>query len=235
MIVSKNPDAFRVPLVCNVIAGNCRLSRFRRMIHSAALVSDLIVVVFDGSARKSLYDVAYQYGCRVVTSVWRNDFAYQRNIALSVTREYAAHLGVIVYVLWMDTDEWLRRDVAARIVSLMRAPRLKAFYLWQGSPARDGSFTLVPQVRIFPLLPGVVWEIPLHEQNLLSLERIGVQTEVTDLRIEHSGYWNEREVAAKNARNLEILRRRVMTDPDDAFSRQNYQNALNYHRAKRGI
>jgi len=132
MIVSKNPNTLRVPLVCNVIAGKCRVSRFRRMIQSAALVSDLIVVVFDGSVGKSLYDVANEYGCRVVTSAWRNDFAYQRNIALSVTREYAAHLGVIVYVLWMDTDEWLRRDVAARIVSLMRAPRLKAFYLWQG-------------------------------------------------------------------------------------------------------
>lgn len=230
MIVTTDPDAFRVPLVCNVIAGNCRVSRFRRMIRSAALVADLIVVVFDGRAKQELYDVAAEYGCRVVTSQWRGDFAYQRNVALSLTREYAARLGVLVYVLWMDTDEWLRRDVASRLRSLMTAPRLKAFYLWQGSPSRDGRFVLVPQVRVFPLLPGVQWELPLHEQILPSLKRIGVQTEVTDLRVEHSGYWNESEVAAKNRRNLQILRRRVQTNPEDAFSRQNYENALNYQR-----
>ena len=230
MIVTTDPNAFRVPLVCNVIAGKCRVSRFTRMIQSVDPVCDLIVVVFDGSAKQELYDVADQYGCQVVTSPWRGDFAYQRNVALSLTREYAARLGVMVYVLWMDTDEWLRRDVASRLMSLMTAPRLKAFYLWQGSPSRDGRFVLVPQVRVFPLLPGVQWELPLHEQNLPSLQRIGVQTEVTDLRVEHSGYWNESEVAAKNRRNLEILSRRVRTNPEDAFSRQNYENALNYQR-----
>ena len=230
MIVTTDPNAFRVPLVCNVIAGDCRTSRFRRMIQSVDPVCDLIVVVFDGSAKQELYDVADRYGCHIVTSPWRGDFAYQRNVALSLTREYAARLGVLVYVLWMDTDEWLRRDVASRLMSLMTAPRLKAFYLWQGSPSKDGRFVLVPQMRVFPLLPGVQWELPLHEQNLPSLQRIGVQTEVTDLRVEHSGYWNESEVAAKNRRNLEILRRRVQTNPEDAFSRQNYENALNYQR-----
>lgn len=230
MIVSRDPNAFHVPLVCNVIAGNVPVSRFRRMIGSVALVADLTIVVFDGRAKQELYEVAAEYGCHVVTIPWSKDFAYQRNVALSLTREYAARLGVLVYVLWMDTDEWLRRDVAARIMSLMTVPRLKAFYLWQGSPSKDGKFVLVPQVRVFPLLPGVEWEIPAHEQILPSLKRIGVQTEVTDLRIEHSGYWNESEVAAKNLRNLEILRRRVQTNPEDAFSKQNYENALNYQR-----
>jgi len=203
------------------------------MIGSIALVADLIIVVFDGRAKQELYEVAAEYGCLVVTSSWRGDFAYQRNVALTLTWEYAARLGVLVYVLWMDTDEWLRHDVAARLMSLMTAPRLKAFYLWQGSPSKDGRFVLVPQVRVFPLLPGVQWEIPAHEQILPSLKRIGVQTEVTDLRIEHSGYWNESEVAAKNLRNLQILRRRVQTDPDDVFSKQNYENALNYQRVSR--
>ena len=230
MLVIRDPNTFRVPLVCNVIAGDCRVSRFSRMIRSAALVADLTVVVFDGRAKQALFDVANEYNCHVVTSLWRGDFAYQRNVALSLSRDYAARRGVLVYVLWLDTDEWLRRDVAARLMSLMTAPRLKAFYLWQGSPTKDGRFLLVPQVRVFPLLPGVQWEFPLHEQILPSLQRIGVQTEVTDLRIEHSGYWNEGEVAAKNLRNLEILRRRVKTNPDDLFSRQHYQNALAYQR-----
>lgn len=232
MIVNRDPNTFRVPLVCNVIAGDVPVSRFSRMIRSVAQVCDLTIVVFDGRAKQELYDVAEEYRCLVVTSQWRGDFAYQRNVALSLTREYAERLGVLVYVLWMDTDEWLRPDVAARLMSLMTAPRLKAFYMWQGSPAKNGQFTLVPQIRVFPLLPGVTWEIPLHEQIIPSLQRIGVPTEVTDLRVEHSGYWNEGEVVAKNNRNLQILRRRVQTNPEDAFSKQNYENALNYQRMR---
>lgn len=235
MITSTDPNAFRVPLVCNVIAGNVSLSRFHRMIRSVDPIADLIVVVFDGSARRALYEVADHYGCLVVTSPWKNDFAYQRNVALAASFQYAASVGVLVYVLWLDCDEWLRRDVASRIASLMKAPRLKAFYLWQGSPEKNGRFVLVPQVRIFPLLPGALWEIPLHEQILPSLKRIGVPTEVTDLRVEHSGYWNESEVTAKNLRNLEILRRRVRAVPGDTFSQQNYLNALNYDRIQRGV
>ncbi len=99
MIVSQDPNAFRVPLVCNVIAGNERVSRFTRMIESVNSVCDLIIVVFDGRAKQALYDVADRYSCQVVTSPWRGDFAYQRNVALSLTHEYAARLGVLVYVL----------------------------------------------------------------------------------------------------------------------------------------
>lgn len=230
MIVTTDPDRFRVPLVCNVIAGKCKVSRFHRMIRSVYPISDRIIVIFDDHAQPELYEVAATYGCQIVRSPWIGDFAYQRNIALSLSSEYARQIGRAVYVLWMDTDEWLRRDVAARLKSLMRSPRLKAFYLWQGSLCKDGRFILVPQIRVFPLVPGVKWEIPLHEQLIPSIQRAGIATEVTDLRIEHSGYWNESEVAAKNLRNLKILSRRVQTDPSDAFSRQNYLNAMNYQR-----
>lgn len=231
MLVISNPDRFRIPLSFNVIANNVPAARFQRMIESIAPVADHIVVVFDETAPSSLYDIASRYRSDIATFRWIGDFAYQRNNALDVTRRrYAAET---VYVGWIDTDEWLRPDVGARIRNLMTAPRMRAFYLWQGSPSKTGGFTLVPQVRIFPLVDGVRWEIPAHEQILASLKRAGIQTEVTDLRIEHSGYWNDREVVAKNLRNLKILRRRVQTNPDDTFSQRNYENALQYERSIR--
>ena len=233
MLVISNPDLFRVPLSFNVIANNVPVVRFRRMMESIAPVADHIAVVFDETAPSSLYDVALRHGSDIATSRWIGDFAYQRNNALDITRRRYAAQGP-VYVFWIDTDEWLRPDVAARVRSLMTAPRMKGFYLWQGSPSKTGGLTLVPQVRIFPLLDGVRWEIPAHEQILPSLKSVGIQTEVTDLRIEHSGYWNDREVVAKNLRNLAILRRRVQTNPDDTFSQSNYRNALEYERSLRG-
>jgi hypothetical protein len=229
MLVISNPDLFRVPLSFNVIAGNVPPVRFQRMMESIAPVADHIAVVFDETAPDSLYDIAHRHRSDIATYRWIGDFAYQRNNALEMTRRRYAGQG-IVYVAWTDTDEWVRQDVGARIRNLMTAPRMKAFYLWQGSPSRTGGLTLVPQIRIFPLVDGVRWEIPAHEQILPSLKRVGIQTEVTDLRIEHSGYWNDREVAQKNRRNLAILRKRVQTNPEDTFSQQNYQNALQYDR-----
>jgi len=232
MLVISNPDLLRVPLSFNIIANNVPPVRFQRMIESIAPVADHIAVVFDETAPTSLYDIALRYRSDIATHRWIGNFAYQRNNALEITRRHYASAG-IVYVAWTDTDEWMRPDVGARIRNLMTAPRMKAFYLWQGSPSKTGGLTLVPQVRIFPLVDGVRWEIPAHEQILASLKRVGIQTEVTDLRIEHSGYWNDREVEVKNRRNLKILRRRVQTNPEDRFSQQNYQNALQYERSLR--
>jgi len=232
MQLISNPDLLRVPLSFNVIANNVPPARFQRMMESIAPVADHIAVVFDETAPPSLYDIALRYRSDIATVRWIRNFAYQRNNGLDMTRRRYASVG-LVYVGWIDTDEWLRRDVGARIRNLMTAPRMKAFYLWQGSPSKTGGLTLVPQIRIFPLVDGVRWEIPAHEQILASLSRVGIQTEVTDLRIEHSGYWNDRAVEAKNRRNLKILRRRVQTNPEDTFSQQNYENALQYERSLR--
>jgi len=232
MLIMSNPDQMRVPLSFNIIAGNVPPVRFQRMMESIAPVADHIAVVFDETAPSSLYDIASRYRSDIATFRWIGDFAYQRNNAVEITRRRYASVG-LVYVGWIDTDEWLRPDVGARIRNLMTAPRMKAFYLWQGSPSKTGGLTLVPQIRVFPLVDGVKWEIPAHEQILASLKRVGIQTEVTDLRIEHSGYWNDREVEAKNRRNLKILRRRVQTNREDIFSQQNYENALQYERSLR--
>jgi len=226
MIVISNPSRRRVPLAFNVIAGKTALVKFERMIRSIAPVADQITVVFDETASPPMYDIARRYGADITTSRWVGDFAGQRNIALDMSR--------YLYNAWMDTDESLRPDVARRIASLMTAPRLKAFYLWQASPSVDGSVTYVPQIRIFPRLPGVRWEIPAHEQIYPSLERAGVRTELTDLRIEHSGYWNERRVRQKNLRNLKILARWVQEHPEDRFSMKNYQNAVAFERSRKG-
>ena len=226
MIMISDPSRRRVPLAFNVIANNTAPVQFDRMIRSIAPVADQIVVVFDETAAPALHDIARRYGSDIATSPWVGDFARQRNVALDMTR--------YLYVSWMDTDEWLRPDVARRIASLMTAPRLKAFYLWQGSPSVDGTVTYVPQIRIFPRFPGVRWEIPAHEQIYPSLERAGVPTELTDLRIEHSGYWNQRRVREKNVRNLKILAKWTRRHPEDQFSVRNYRNALAFERSAKG-
>ena len=115
----------------------------------------------------------------------------------------------------------------------MHRPMGKAYYIWQVSAKSDGDVIYVPQVRIFPNVPGAKWEIPIHEQILPSLQRIGVPTELTDLRVVHYGYYKARQVVQKHRRNLPLLMRRVRTNPEDAFTRSNYEKAMAYERSVR--
>jgi uncharacterized SAM-dependent methyltransferase len=57
-----------------------------------------------------------------------------------------------------------------------------------------------------------------------------VRTELTDLRVEHSGYHDPRAVIAKHRRNLRILKREVAAMRADKFTMENYRKAVAYER-----
>ena len=215
----------RIPLGFNILASKRDPDMVNRMFWSIEPIADQIVVVVDQTAEPSFYQIARQYTDDVFLYPWPDDFALARNRALKRTQTD--------YVAWIDTDEWYHPMVAARIQDLMRSPMGKAYYIWQVSPSTDGKIIYVPQIRIFPNRPGLKWEISIHEQVLPSLQRIGVKTELTDLRVEHLGYLNDRDVERKNRRNLRLLRREVRRNPHDAFSRQNYRIALAFERRER--
>lgn len=211
-----------VPLGFNIIGSKQRPRLLAAMFASIAPIADYIAVVADEKADAAFFGIAYRYTPHVYRIRWKNDFAYPRNVALAVTPT--------PYIAWIDTDEVIRPSVAGRIGNLMTRPDGKAYYIWQVSPTADGRQIFVPQVRIFPNVPGVKWEIPIHEQVLPSLARQGVRTQLTDLRIDHFGYADPAEVRAKNRRNMPILIRRLREHPEDAFTRRNYQRAVAYQR-----
>lgn len=110
----------------------------------------------------------------------------------------------------------------------MTAPNGLAYYVWQYSPTRRGKGIYVPQIRVFPNIPGAKWEIPIHEQILPSLVRHGVKTQLTNLKINHAGYYEDDTVYQKHLRNLPLLQEQVRLHPEDQFSRGNLERALQY-------
>lgn len=224
MIISERPP-WRASLSINIIGTKTDPAVLSRMFESIAHIADQIVVIADDKADQTFYDIARRYTADIYTYPWKNDFALARNRALLHTRAQ--------YVGWIDTDEYYEPAVASRIYNLMERPMGKCYYIWQVSRQEDGQVIYVPQLRLFPLKPGVIWEIPIHEQVLPSLRRIGVPTQLTDLRVVHSGYYHPAQVMEKHQRNLPILIKRVREAPEDWFTRSNYETALQYERSIR--
>jgi len=224
MIVAKTPQ-WRAALSFNIIGTKTEPRVLERMFKSIAHIADQIVVIADDKADEAFYSIARGYTDDLYMYPWRKDFALARNRALLHTRAD--------YVAWIDTDEFYEPGVASRIYNLMTRPMGKAYYVWQVSAKTNGDVIYVPQVRIFPNVQGATWEIPIHEQILPSLQRIGVPTELTDLRVVHYGYYKPRDVVRKHRRNLPLLARRVRSHPDDAFTRSNYEKAMAYERTVR--
>lgn len=222
IVMSNNRPRWKLPLAFNIIGSKCDPRLLERMFQGIEAIADQIVVVVDEKAGPSFYHIAREYTDDVYFHPWEDDFALARNRALARTRT--------PYVAWIDTDEWYRPSFGARIHSLMTRPMGKAYYVWQVSPTANGDTIFVPQIRVFPKVPGVKWEIPIHEQILPSLQRIGVKTQLTDLRVEHAGYLNPATVFRKNRRNLKLLRQEIKRNPADAFTRSNYEKALAYDR-----
>jgi hypothetical protein len=227
MVITSRIPRYKVALGFNAIVSRIDPRMLDRMFRSIAPLADQIVVVADEKADQPVLDVVYQYTGDVYFSRWVDDFAQARNKALDRTWT--------PYVAWMDSDEWISPPHAARLDNLMTRPRGLAYYMWNVSPTGDGNTLFVPQVRLFPNKQGVRWEIPIHEQILPSLQRNGIGTQLTDLRIEHEGYLVPETVRRKNRRNLKILKREVKRNPGDWFTRDNYEKAIAFERWHRKV
>ena len=153
-IMSGNP--IRCSLGWNIILTAGNLGLLVRMLNSISDIADQIVIVADEKTQPGMTDIASKYTDDIYLARWPRDFAYQRNRALALTWTD--------YVAWIDSDEWVNSYSVGRIANLMKRPEMKAYYIWQFSPTERGNHIFVPQVRLFPRLPGVQWEIPIHEQ-----------------------------------------------------------------------
>jgi len=179
---------------------------------------DELVVIDTGSTDRTV-ELAEQHGARIGHFPWCDDFAAARNESLK--------LATGDWVMWLDADDRLPAEHHGEIRKLLSQGRDKAYFFALDDRGYESVSCL--QMRLFPNVEGVAFEMPIHEQVTPSLARLGISTVPTDVAVVHTGYTTPEVVAEKKQRYLGILERWLEDHPGDYISRSHV--ALTHHTA----
>ena len=187
-----------------------------RCLENVASLVDEIVLVDTGSSDRTV-EIAKEYGARTGFFAWCDDFAAARNESLK--------LATGDWILWLDADDILEPEYHDQIRHLVQQPRDRSFLFVLDDRGYEHISCL--QMRLFPNLEGVQFEMPIHEQVTPSLGRLGVEMVPTEIRVRHTGYTTPEIVKAKKDRYLGIMEQWLVNNPDDYITRSHV--ALTYH------
>ena len=181
-IFKKRRESIMPELVVLILAKN-EEKNIADVIENAQRCSKEIIIIDSGSTDNTV-GLAEALGARVVFRAWDNDFAAQRNFALSQTDAE--------WVLYLDADERLNADLISAIKSKMTNPELKQYKIVRKSVAFGHKFNygvLRPDfvTRLFPR-EKVEWVNKVHERPICSLPE-----ETLNGYIEHFTYegWSQ--------------------------------------------
>lgn len=184
-----------------------------RCLEAVAGAVDEIVVVDTGSTDRTI-EIARSFGARVVEQPWTGSFAEARN------RSFDEAGGD--WILYLDADEVLVAEDAARLRELTGRVWREAFYLVETNftgDLEDGTAVTHNALRLFRNRPEYRFEGRIHEQIAHRLpgglpERI----EATTIRMEHYGYLGHvRDAKEKSRRNVELLERQAAEGESSPF------------------
>ncbi|HZI83126.1 MAG TPA: glycosyltransferase [Casimicrobiaceae bacterium] len=177
---------------------------------------DEIVVVDTGSVDRSR-DIAQSLGARVIERPWTGDFAAARNASVDAARG--------AWVLYIDADETLaafdRREVERELAD----PRFAAYTVIFRPSA---GYTRYREHRLFRNRPDLRFEGTIHESLVPALEalriREGLAVGASSIALDHHGY--RPDAAHKPARDIPLLRERLLRDPGHVYSWAHLGSAL---------
>jgi len=191
-------------------------------IAGAGCFSEIVIAIDSRSVDNTLpLIMSYRFPVNAFWYRWGYDaFAGARNAVLSQSKGD--------YIFWIDADERLQSGLC----DLLAEADGCAYYVHQISNLPDGTYLDVPQVRLFPNLPGVQWEIPIHEQVSFSLNRLGIPILDSNCKLSHVGYDSNDKISEKHIRNFPILeeyiRTHTMRDEKLDYVKERYNESLGY-------
>jgi len=158
------------------------------------------IVVVDTGSTDNTVQIAQDFGAKIFTFQWIDDFSAARNYALDqCTGDW---------ILVLDADEYASEPLATEITRFIQGTpsigRLKIVsdFRRNGQLLRSQSFVS----RLFP--KGVRFEGRIHEQLVSSLPRQNLESELW-----HDGYLETQ----KSDRNVKLLQRELEAAPDSAY------------------
>ncbi|MBB30898.1 MAG: hypothetical protein CME25_18570 [Gemmatimonadetes bacterium] len=176
-------------------------------------VEDLVdeIVVVDTGSTDGTVAVAESFGAKIGYFEWCDDFSAARNESLK--------LATGDWIMWLDADDRLPVECHDKIRNLIAGTKEKAYLFVLDS--QDCETVACLQMRLFPNVPGVEFEKPVHEQLFPSVARLGIEVEPTDVIVVHTGYTTTEVVRDKMERYLRIMERWLEDHPGDYVVRSN--------------
>jgi len=162
---------------------------------------------------------------RLLWHDWRTqDYSAARNHGLQYARTERLY--------WQDGDEILLDP--AGIGALLRNPEPRAYHIWQISPVPFDDPVWTHQLRLWPNLTGVKWELPIHEQLAFSIRRLGIPETITPYCVWHFGYALPETNTKKHRERAKVmrdwLRKHPQQDQKRAYIQEQYASSMAYLR-----
>lgn len=175
-----------------------------------ALVDEVIVV--DTGSRDNTRIIAEGYGARVVDVPWEDDFSAVRNTALNE--------ATCDWVLVLDADEYLQPVRPVEFQRLLHDPTVAGYRLRMISADPTAIHAGENRVRLFLNVPEVRYQYPINERIMPALGEWAARNQLQVLEADLSILHEHRDAdtrSRKRERNLRILRKAVVTFPDEPY------------------
>jgi len=187
-------------------------------LESVAVIVDEIIVVDTGSTDNTK-EIALKHGAKIFDFEWKNDFAAARNEALSHSNGR--------WILYLDADERLLVEDAAMFRSMLEnlsedigglVCTIESSHI-QLDGAVEHHRGGYPRLFRNYGFPQIAFQGRVHEQITPSIFALGKSIILSDVRIEHLGYNQSREIMDKKVRrNYHMLIEHVKEEPLNAYA-----------------
>ena len=191
-----------------------------RALASALPLVDEVVVVDTGSSDRSC-EIALAFGALLIREPWQGDYSAPRNSGIKAASGN--------WILSLDADELISpldyqlfrqlvRENAGKKIAFTLTTRNYTARLdlenWQPNrgeyPDQEAGRGWMPsdKVRLFPNLPTVRFENPIHEMVEPSLAREGIEAQDAPVVVHHYGYLDDTRQARKKEYYFELGKRK---------------------------
>jgi tetratricopeptide (TPR) repeat protein len=175
------------------------------------------IILVDTGSTDGTRAVAERLGARVFDFAWVDDFAAARN----ESRRHATG----EWIFWLDADDRIdpvNRQRLADLFDRLGAPdagRNPVFMVscLSNLPGR-ASADRMSQARLFANHAKIHWAGAVHERLDCMSSGDSMTLHPTDVEIRHLGYSDPEEFARKQFRDLRLLEREYLVNPDDPLT-----------------
>ncbi|MGE5406733.1 MAG: glycosyltransferase [Methanosarcina sp.] len=170
----------------------------KECLESVKDVVDEIVIVDTGSTDKTA-EIAQEYGAKILSFEWINDFSAARNFALKNSSGR--------WILYLDADERLSPNSRNELKKIVSSMRLEGVNCTVSSlDEKTHRPNVMRYVRLFRNSPNIRFDGCVHEQITDSLKNNKYKIVESGIEIIHLGYNISSDALKEKARrNLQLL------------------------------